>query len=446
MVLRRDAPIERRPRRRSAIDPEPGRGQAAVRLPRVPHASTSASPRRSAPARASCSSTRGAPRSWWPRSRRRAPAGRGGRRCSTRSTSLDVAAAWEGEPGRTPLTGIAVVTDAAHGRGRCGSPADHLDDAGRRDALGGTTPVRGHNAKALMRSLLDRGHRRSTGLALDTAIAAYLIDPAEARYDAGRPAREATRRSRRRPTTPAAPGQLDLDGTSMTDAERAGRDALAVHAPRRADRGQPRRAGHGRAVPDHREPAGRRAGQDGARRHRRRRRRTAGAQRPPVRRGRARSAPSCARSSAATTSTSTRRCSSARSSTTERGLSRRQEDQDRLLDRRRDAGEAAGPVARVHRPAAAVPRGREAARHLRRGAARRGRAPTGGSTPRSTRPSPAPAGSAPTSRTCTTSRCAATRAGSSARRSSRARAARCSSPTTTRSSCAASPTWPPTRA
>ena len=95
-----------------------------------------------------------------------------------------------------------------------------------------------------------------------------------------------------------------------------------------------------------------------------------------------------------------------------------QEDEDRRVHRRGDAGEAARRVARVHRPAAAVPRGREAARHVRRGAARRGRRRTGGSTPRSTRPSPAPGGSARTARTCTTSRCAGRRAGCSARRSS----------------------------
>ena len=56
----------------------------------------------------------------------------------------------------------------------------------------------------------------------------------------------------------------------------------------------------------------------------------------------------------------------------ERGLSPRQEDQDRLLHRRRHAGEAAGRVARVHRAAAAVPGGGEAAVDLRRGAAGRG--------------------------------------------------------------------------
>ena len=50
-----------------------------------------------------------------------------------------------------------------------------------------------------------------------------------------------------------------------------------------------------------------------------------------------------------------------------------QEDEDGGVDGRLVAREAAGPVAGVHRPAVAVPRGREAARHVRRGVAPRGR-------------------------------------------------------------------------
>ena len=43
---------------------------------------------------------------------------------------------------------------------------------------------RGHDAKSLMRSLLDQGIEL-LGLELDTAIAAYLLRPAEARYELG---------------------------------------------------------------------------------------------------------------------------------------------------------------------------------------------------------------------------------------------------------------------
>jgi DNA polymerase-1 len=78
-----------------------------------------------------------------------------------------------------------------------------------------------------MRSLLATGVELR-GLALDTAIAAYLIDPAEARYTLPDLVEKYTRFAR--PSDDAsASGQLDLDGTSRSDAELAGRDALAVH-------------------------------------------------------------------------------------------------------------------------------------------------------------------------------------------------------------------------
>jgi DNA polymerase-1 len=139
---------------------------------------------------------------------------------------LDLAAAWEGEPGRTPLLGLAVVTDPG-ASAVAWIPAETLLAASVGAAVAGHGHVRGHNVKALMRSLLahDLDLR---GLQLDTAIAAYLIDPAEARYELSDLIEKYT------PFAPpsddaAATGQLDLDGTSVTDAQRAGRDALAVH-------------------------------------------------------------------------------------------------------------------------------------------------------------------------------------------------------------------------
>ena len=65
------------------------------------------------------------------------------------------------------------------------------------------------------------------GLTLDTAIAAYLIDPAEARYALPDLIEKYTKFAR--PSDAAKSGQLDLDGSSMSDAEVAGRNALAVH-------------------------------------------------------------------------------------------------------------------------------------------------------------------------------------------------------------------------
>jgi DNA polymerase I len=143
----------------------------------------------------------------------------------TGATALAVAAAWTGEPGRSDLTGLAVVRDAATAD-VAWIPAALLGDDRVALALAGHEVVHGHNVKPLMRSLFGSGIDLN-GLALDTAIAAYLIDPAEARYTLPDLIEKYTRFAR--PTDVASSGQLDLDGTSMTDAERAGRDALAVH-------------------------------------------------------------------------------------------------------------------------------------------------------------------------------------------------------------------------
>jgi DNA polymerase-1 len=142
--------------------------------------------------------------------------------------SLDLAATWAGEPGRTPLAGLAVVTDPAMAE-VLWIPAPMVTDAEVLAALAAHADVRGHNVKPLMRSLLGSGVELR-GLTLDTAIAAYLIDPAEARYTLPDLIEKYTVYARPTDGGAAASGQLDLDGTSMGDAELAGRDALAVNA------------------------------------------------------------------------------------------------------------------------------------------------------------------------------------------------------------------------
>ena len=62
-------------------------------------------------------------------------------------------------------------------------PAEHLTDDEVAAALR-TVRFRGHDTKSLMRSLLAQGIE-PVGLELDTAIAAYLLRPAEARYELG---------------------------------------------------------------------------------------------------------------------------------------------------------------------------------------------------------------------------------------------------------------------
>ncbi len=66
---------------------------------------------------------------------------------------LDVAAAWSGAEGRSPLLGLAVVTEP-EAASVAWLPAELLEDEAVLAALTGGRPWRAHNAKALMRSLL----------------------------------------------------------------------------------------------------------------------------------------------------------------------------------------------------------------------------------------------------------------------------------------------------
>ena len=137
--------------------------------------------------------------------------------------TLDVAGAWEAEPGRSRLLGIAVVTDAS-------TAAVAWLDAGllvaARDALA-TARFRGHDIKALMRSCFELGIDLGgpDGVELDTSIAAYLVDPGE-----GRISIEELLESLTNFEIAAVPdGQLDLDGGAYEPAARAGAIALGVH-------------------------------------------------------------------------------------------------------------------------------------------------------------------------------------------------------------------------
>ena len=93
----------------------------------------------------------------------------------------DTAAAWVGDPGRSDLLGIAVVTDKST-RSVSWITKALLTDSAVKKFLLDNWQFRGHNVKPLLRSLLhldiDLKH-----MMLDTAIAAYLLDPSESRYE-----------------------------------------------------------------------------------------------------------------------------------------------------------------------------------------------------------------------------------------------------------------------
>ncbi|MFZ4811098.1 MAG: DNA polymerase I [Ilumatobacteraceae bacterium] len=140
--------------------------------------------------------------------------------------SLDLAATWEGQPGRSPLTGLAIVIDASTAD-VLWVPAEHVLAPAVLAAVAAHPRVRGHHVKAIMRSLLAAGHTLR-GLQLDTAIAAYLIDPAETRYAVGQLLEKYTDFQLGTADDPGAAGQLDFaergDGRATSSAE-----ALAVH-------------------------------------------------------------------------------------------------------------------------------------------------------------------------------------------------------------------------
>jgi DNA polymerase-1 len=136
--------------------------------------------------------------------------------------------AWQGQPGRSALLGLAFASDAADalwlGASLLGDPSVSAPLGARMAAA--DLEVSAHDAKQLMRGLRPFGvdfHR----LHLDTAIAAYLVDPAETAYLLEDLAPRYAQLELRRPdATP--PGQLDLSGTDSDDAEETGRRATTV--------------------------------------------------------------------------------------------------------------------------------------------------------------------------------------------------------------------------
>jgi DNA polymerase-1 len=143
---------------------------------------------------------------------------------------LAVAGAWAGAAGRTPLEGLAIVVDPA-GAEVAWIPAATLADetvtASLSELVGRPgRPLVAHDAKALVRSLHDLDvDVRSIGL--DTMIAAYLLDPAEARYALD--ALLDRYAGARLPTDDGpAEGELDFGGDGIDVGQTAAREALAV--------------------------------------------------------------------------------------------------------------------------------------------------------------------------------------------------------------------------
>ncbi|MEO6317464.1 MAG: DNA polymerase I, partial [Acidimicrobiales bacterium] len=148
----------------------------------------------------------------------------------TGETPLALAAAWAGAEGRSAIEGLAAVRDGSTGD-VLWLPGELLADPTVRAELAAVTgvggrPLAAHQAKPLVRALtsLDVDVR---SLAIDTALAAYLLDPAESRYLLEElVVRYAA--ARIPDGDAAAEGQLDLEGSAIAVSTTTGRRALAV--------------------------------------------------------------------------------------------------------------------------------------------------------------------------------------------------------------------------
>ena len=140
---------------------------------------------------------------------------------------LVLAAAWAGDPGRSALEGIALVTDATAAEVLW--VPQPLVAGPLSDVLAtGDLPVVAHDAKPLVRSLLDAG-ADLTGLSMDTALVAYLIDPSDAGYGLAELALRFASAELPGEEVPSE-GQLDLGGSEVALPRAAAARALATAA------------------------------------------------------------------------------------------------------------------------------------------------------------------------------------------------------------------------
>jgi DNA polymerase-1 len=142
--------------------------------------------------------------------------------------SLVVTGWWDATPGRSALRGLGLMGPGSPPTGMW-LRSQQLEQATVRKALNNTlavAPVAGHHVKELLRSLLPLGVD-CTGLVMDTAVAAYLLDPSRGDYSL---------RSLVGGAEGEAPDRLPLEGggktapaTKADPVAVAAADAAAVH-------------------------------------------------------------------------------------------------------------------------------------------------------------------------------------------------------------------------
>ena len=134
----------------------------------------------------------------------------------TDAGTVAVEASWTGLPGRSSLAGLAVTTSSD---GALYVDGAHLSDSGVSGALAALLgadgpPLAVHRAKDLVHGLARHGGPLPalTSLRHDTAVMAYLLDPAEGAYKLEDLARRYLSVELHPPDAPSEAGTLDLDG------------------------------------------------------------------------------------------------------------------------------------------------------------------------------------------------------------------------------------------
>ncbi len=126
-----------------------------------------------------------------------------------RNEVSDLAAAWLGDAGRSELLGLAVVANTKKFEVSW-IPSSLLSNKDVKDLLNGAFKFRAHNAKPIMRSLQAIGIDLKE-MKLDTAIAAYLLDPSESKYEIAQVVSRFTNFEISQLDSKADSGQLNFD-------------------------------------------------------------------------------------------------------------------------------------------------------------------------------------------------------------------------------------------
>ena len=139
--------------------------------------------------------------------------------------SADIGIGWVGEPGRSALEGVAIVMDAKASL-VAWIGVEVLQDKNVLDALSTLSKIRAHNAKPLLRWLMEHGIDLRS-ITLDTTIAAYLLDPSDNKFDLQQVLERYTNYTIQIGAAEES-GQLDFGSVNTDNAQRICDEALAI--------------------------------------------------------------------------------------------------------------------------------------------------------------------------------------------------------------------------